>query len=245
MRNPIRGKSKLITQHLCDNIHARLNTPYKTLPTRYAERVLFDAIPRQPANPLPGVVHLPAFLAPDEQASLVDQARQLARSVAGTPVAMRRPQVGNGQMDAWMLSLGWFWATNPYRMVRHPQVPPIPDNFQALADAALRGARAIDPLVGPTPRIETALVNFYPPGKGMGAHVDAEEESDNAVVSLSFGQDAVFRIGGHDILLMSGDAVVFGGPARRARHAVLGAKRGTSTLLDGRLNITMRQMEET
>lgn len=208
--------------------------------------MLFDAaaIPRDPANPLPGVVHLPAFLRPEEQRELVDQARQLARSCAGTPVAMRRPQVGSGQMDAWMLSLGWFWATNPYRMVKHPQVPPIPENFQELAGRVMERARDIDPRVGPTPRIQTALVNFYPPGKGMGAHVDAEEKSENAVVSLSFGQDAVFRIEGHELLLMSGDAVVFGGPARRARHAVLGAKPGTSELLEGRLNITMRQMEE-
>ena len=140
-------------------------------------------------------------------------------------------------MDAWLLSLGWFWATNPYRMVRevdgHP-VPPIPEK-----------AREIDPLVGPTPKIETALVNFYPPGKGMGQHVDAEEESENAVVSLSFGQDTIFRIAGRDTLLLSGDVVVFGGPARRAKHGVLGARKGTSDLLEGRLNITMRQMEAT
>lgn len=160
---------------------------------------------------------------------------------------MRQPKVGGGQMDAWMLSLGWFWATNPYRMLREVNgvpVPPVPENFQAIADEAMERARAVDPLVGPTPKVETALVNFYPPGKGMGLHVDAEEKSENAVVSLSFGQDTIFRIDGHDILLMSGDVVVFGGPARRAKHGVLGARKGTSQLLDGRLNITMRQMED-
>ena len=150
-------------------------------------------------------------------------------------------------MDAWMLSLGWFWATNPYRMLQEVdgyQVPPVPENFQRIAGEVMDRAREIDKLVGETPKVETALVNFYPPGKGMGMHVDAEEASENAVVSLSFGQDCVFRIEGHDILLMSGDALVFGGPARRAKHGVLGAKKGTSTLLEGRLNITMRQMEK-
>lgn len=203
-------------------------------------------IPRPPARIIPGAVHLPGFLDLQAQEKLVGQAREIAREVAGTPVAMRRPKVGNGQMDAWLLSLGWFWATNPYRMVKqvdgHP-VPPVPANFQALADDVMAQAREIDPLVGPTPTIQTALVNFYPPGKGMGLHVDAEEESENAVVSLSFGQDTIFRIEGRDTLLMSGDAVVFGGPARRAKHGVLGAKKGTSTWLDGRLNITMRQMD--
>ena len=211
--------------------------------------MLFDAtvIPREPSCIMPGVVHLPAFFGPGEQQSLVEQVRELARSVAGTPVAMRQPFVGKGQMDAWMLSLGWFWVTNPYRMLQEVDgypVPPVPENFQRIAEQVMDRAREIDPLVGETPRVETALVNFYPPGKGMGMHVDAEEESENAVVSLSFGQDCVFRIEGHDILLMSGDALVFGGPARRAQHGVLGAKKETSTLLEGRLNITMRQMEK-
>ena len=222
---------------------------YKTATTYKVEQLLFDAtvIPRKPHRVMPGVVHLPAFFTTKRQREIVDQARELARSVAGTPVAMRQPKVGGGQMDAWMLSLGWFWATNPYRMLREVNgvpVPPVPENFQAIADEAMERARAVDPLVGPTPKVETALVNFYPPGKGMGLHVDAEEKSENAVVSLSFGQDTIFRIDGHDILLMSGDVVVFGGPARRAKHGVLGARKGTSQLLDGRLNITMRQMEE-
>lgn len=207
------------------------------------------AIPREPSNILPGVVHLPSFLPLPEQKALVEQARELARSVAGTPVAMRRPMVGSGQMKAWLLSLGWFWATNPYRLVQqvdgHP-VPPVPANFQELADRVMAAARQVDEQVGPTPKIETALVNFYPPGEGMGAHVDAEEESEAAVVSLSVGEETVFRIEGRDILLMSGDAVVFGGPARRAKHGVLGAKPGTGPdgtgLTEGRINITMRQV---
>lgn len=207
------------------------------------------AIPREPSNILPGVVHLPSFLPLPEQKALVEQARELARSVAGTPVAMRRPMVGSGQMKAWLLSLGWFWATNPYRLVQQVEgyaVPPVPANFQELAERVMEAARPVDEQVGPTPKIETALVNFYPPGEGMGAHVDAEEESEAAVVSLSVGEETIFRIEGRDILLMSGDAVVFGGPARRARHGVLGAKPGTGPdgtgLTEGRINITMRQV---
>lgn len=219
--------------------------------------MLFDAIPRPPANPLPGVVHLPGFLTAEEQEALVSQARELARSVQGTPVAMRRPVLRAGQMQAWMLSLGWYWATQPYRMLRevdgHP-VLPVPANFQEIADRVVAAGREVDPRVGPTPRVETVLVNFYPPGAGMGMHVDAEEESENAVVSLSIGEETVFRIagpsggpsGGADLLLMSGDALVFGGPARRACHGVLGARAGTGPagtgLKEGRINITMRQM---
>ncbi|QPK83330.1 alpha-ketoglutarate-dependent dioxygenase AlkB [Corynebacterium qintianiae] len=213
--------------------------------------MLIDAssLPRQPQRILPGVVHLPGFLAPAQQADLVEQAREIARAVAGTPVAMRRPKVGKGHMQAYLMSLGWFWATNPYRLVREVEgcpVPPVPANYQAIADDVLAAARGVDELVGDAVTVETALVNYYPPGPGMGMHVDAEEEADNAVVSLSIGDEIVFRIEGEDLLLMSGDALVFGGPARRARHGVLGARGGTGSegtgLTEGRINITMRQV---
>lgn len=226
---------------------------YLNFRVRKLEPMLFDALPREPSNPAPGVVHLPHFLALEQQEALVKQAREIARSVAGTPVAMRRPYVGTGQMTTWMLSLGWFWATKPYRLVRevdgHP-TPPIPANYQDIAARVMEAAREIDPRVGATPEVETALVNFYPPGTSMGMHVDAEEESDNAVVSLSIGEETIFRIEHADtqtdVLLMSGDALVFGGPARRARHGVMGVRAGTGPdgtgLVDGRINITMRQV---
>lgn len=217
--------------------------------------MLFDALPRTPSNPLPGVVHLPNFLSVEEQAALVKQARDIANQVKGTPVAMRRPRVGQGQMAAWLLSLGWFWQTQPYRLVREVDghaVPEVPANYQVMANNIMDHARAIDPLVGPTPTVETALVNFYPPGAGMGLHVDAEEESDNAVVSLSIGEETIFRIQNTentqqtDLLLMSGDALVFGGPARRAYHGVKAPREATGPettgLKEGRINITMRQV---
>lgn len=211
--------------------------------------MLFDALPRTPSNPLPGVVHLPNFLNVEEQAALVTQARDIAHRVKGTPVAMQRPRVGQGQMAAWLLSLGWFWQTQPYRLVREVDghtVPEVPANYQVIANNIMNQAREIDPLAGPTPTVETALVNFYPPGAGMGLHVDAEEESDNAVVSLSIGEETIFRIQETDLLLMSGDALVFGGPARRAYHGVKAPREATGPettgLKEGRINITMRQV---
>ena len=133
----------------------------------------------------------------------------------------------------------------------HP-VPEVPANYQVVANNIMNQAREIDPLVGPTPTVETALVNFYPPGAGMGLHVDAEEESDNAVVSLSIGEETIFRIQNTentqqtDLLLMSGDALVFGGPARRAYHGVKAPREATGPettgLKEGRINITMRQV---
>ncbi|SDS64417.1 alpha-ketoglutarate-dependent dioxygenase AlkB [Corynebacterium timonense] len=212
--------------------------------------MLFDAtdLPRPPTRIAEGVVHLPAFLSPDTQADLVRQARAIARGVAGTPVAMRRPQVGQHHMKAYLMSLGWFWATNPYRLVQEVDghaVPPVPENYQVMADAIIARAQELDAQINQM-AVETALVNFYPPGAGMGEHVDAQEEADNPVVSLSIGEETTFRIEGHKVVLMSGDALVFGGPARRARHGVTPPRPGTGPehtgLKEGRINITMRQV---
>ncbi|MDY5784667.1 alpha-ketoglutarate-dependent dioxygenase AlkB [Corynebacterium sp.] len=212
--------------------------------------MLFDAtdLPRPPHKVAEGVVHLPAFLTPETQAELVAQARDIAQSVAGTPVAMRRPMVGQHQMKAYLMSLGWFWATNPYRLVREidgVQVSPVPENYQAIADSVIAAARQLEPGIADV-TVETALVNFYPPGAGMGEHVDGEEEAGNPVVSLSIGEETTFRIAGQKVVLMSGDALVFGGPARRAQHSVAPPRAGTGPdytgLKDGRINITMRQV---
>ena len=44
---------------------------------------------------------------------------------------------------------------------------------------------------------ETAIINYYPLGSSMGGHTDHyEEELDQPLISVSFGQPAVFLIGG-------------------------------------------------
>jgi DNA oxidative demethylase len=62
----------------------------------------------------------------------------------------------------------------------------------------------------------------------MGLHQDKDEEELEApVVSLSLGDTALFRYGGlerddptRSIRLRSGDAIVFGGPARLIFHGI-------------------------
>ena len=90
----------------------------------------------------------------------------------------------------------------------------------------------------------------------MGMHVDADEASVAPVVSLSVGDEALFRIGGtehrnrpwDDIALLSGDLVVFGGVKRRAYHGVPSVRAGTLPdgcgLYEGRLNVTLRQLAD-
>jgi alkylated DNA repair protein (DNA oxidative demethylase) len=86
----------------------------------------------------------------------------------------------------------------------------------------------------------------------MGLHQDKDEADLCApVVSLSLGDEAIFRVGGthrkdptRTMRLRSGDAVVLGGEARLAFHGIDRILAGTSTLLaeGGRFNLTLRKV---
>ena len=86
----------------------------------------------------------------------------------------------------------------------------------------------------------------------MGLHQDRDEAAlDAPVLSLSLGDDALFRIGGttrkgptRSVKLCSGDVLVFGGPARLAFHGIDRVIAGTSALIPGggRLNRTLRRV---
>jgi alkylated DNA repair protein (DNA oxidative demethylase) len=101
---------------------------------------------------------------------------------------------------------------------------------------------------------DACLINFYEPAARMGMHQDKDEEAlDAPVVSLSLGDTALFRYGGLDrkeptrsVKLRSGDAIVFGGPARLIYHGVDRLTAGSSDLLPqgGRLNLTLRRVRK-
>ncbi len=225
---------------------------------------LFDApgarFPRPSREVASGVVHLPDWLPLGEQAALVGEARGIARSVAGTPLAMTRPQLRSGQMSVHILSLGQHWATNPYRYVTSVDgvpVPPIPASFHDLAARALADAAALSPSLAAWSgkyRAEAALVNYYAPESTMGMHQDANELSEAPVISLSIGDTGIFRLGNTenrnrpwvDVPLLSGDLIIFGGEHRRAFHGVPRIEADTAPegcgLDRGRINITIRQV---
>jgi alkylated DNA repair protein (DNA oxidative demethylase) len=91
----------------------------------------------------------------------------------------------------------------------------------------------------------------------MSLHQDKDEAALSApVVSISLGDEAVFRIGGvqrggptKTARLASGDVVMFGGPARLAFHGIDRILPGTSTLITdafsrgGRINLTLRRVK--
>jgi alkylated DNA repair protein (DNA oxidative demethylase) len=106
--------------------------------------------------------------------------------------------------------------------------------------------------IADAPPPQCCLVNFYGAGARMSLHQDKDETALAApVVSVSLGDEAVFRIGGvrrggatKSVRLASGDVVMFGGPARLAHHGIDRILPGTSTLLPdgGRVNLTLRRV---
>ncbi|KAG5670130.1 hypothetical protein PVAND_000412 [Polypedilum vanderplanki] len=74
---------------------------------------------------------------------------------------------------------------------------------------------------------EAAIINFYYIGTTLAAHKDISEHCNSPLFSLSFGQSAIFLIGGENkdddaipILLNSGDIVVMSNESRFLYHAV-------------------------
>lgn len=195
-----------------------------------------------------GTVHLPAHLDRPAQRALLDAVRDVVRQAplyvptmprSGKPMQVRMSNCG---------SLGW--VTDKERGYRYQDThpvsgkpwPPIPDELMALwqnlADY-------------PAPP-EACLINFYADTAKMGLHQDRDEdEFDAPVLSVSLGDDCLFRIGGtsrggktRSIRLASGDVVLLGGPSRLRYHGVDRIYPQSSTLLKdgGRINLTLRRV---
>jgi len=200
---------------------------------------------------LPGVVHVAGWLTPTAQRALVAQFRQWARPPAG----LRHPRVPNGQlMSVQSVCLGWHWQPYAYSRTAddtdHSQVKPLPDEIADMGRAAVMdayggGTDAFTP--------DAAIVNLYVPGARLGLHEDGEEPSAAPVVTISLGDTCVFRLAGvdrrtgpfTDVILCSGDLLVFGRQNRRIYHGVPKVLKGTAPdgldLPAGRLSLTLRE----
>ena len=199
-----------------------------------------------------GVAWLKRYLSPGEQQTLVARCREIIDGPAGGYVPTVR---GGGKMRVRMACLGRHWnpLTYKYEATRvdydGAPVPPVPEAFAALAMRAARDA-------GFTFRPDICLINLYGPDGRMGLHQDKDESPSSIsaglpVVSISLGDTARFLLGGlrrrepvEPILLESGDAFVFGGPARLRYHGVSRIIPGTAPPalgIEGRFNLTFRQ----
>ncbi|MEM8647451.1 MAG: alpha-ketoglutarate-dependent dioxygenase AlkB [Pseudomonadota bacterium] len=194
-----------------------------------------------------GLVLASGHLTPAEQAELVAEIRQVvAAAPLYRPVMPRFGRPFSVQMSNCG-PLGWVSDKSGYRyQATHPVSgalwPEIPDLV----------SKIWEDLAGYSAPAECCLINFYDDAAKMGLHRDENEEVfDAPVVSVSLGDEALFRFGGPDrkdptrsFRLMSGDVLVMGGASRLNYHGVDRIYPGTSNLLKdgGRLNLTLRRV---
>ena len=201
-----------------------------------------------------GASHLKAFLSLEQQRDFAGACRALIDGVVPGYVPVVR---GGGKMHVRMLCLGRHWNGQTYRYERarsdydHLDVPPLPPAFRDLA-------REIAAAAGMTLDADLCILNYYDREGRMGLHQDKDESAQSLaagvpVVSVSLGDTARFLFGGlrrrdpvEALLLESGDAFVFGGPARLRYHGVsriLLATGPPELVLIGRYNLTFRQYD--
>jgi alkylated DNA repair protein (DNA oxidative demethylase) len=203
---------------------------------------------------VPGAFHLQHRLELDEQRALASECMALLDgSVPGYVPVVR----GGGKMHVRMLCLGRHWNGRKYTYEATRTdfdglpAPPLPDAFRDLA-------QRIAASVGMPLEPDLCIVNYYGADGRMGLHQDKDESALSIaaglpVVSISLGDTARFLFGGtrrrdpvETRLLESGDAFVFGGPARLRYHGVSRIIPGTAPAelaLAGRLNLTFRQYD--
>ena len=200
----------------------------------------------------PGAFHLHGYLSLDAQCRLAAQCRALVDGAVPAYVPIVR---GGGRMHVRMLCLGRHWngQTYKYEPARTDHdglpAPPLPDAFATLANDIARSA-------GMTLAADLCILNYYDAEGRMGLHQDKDESEPSLaagvpVVSVSLGDTARFLFGGvkrrdpvEARLLESGDAFVFGGPARLRYHGVsriLPHTAPPALELTGRFNLTFRQ----
>ena len=202
----------------------------------------------------PGAFHLERYLSVNAQRALADRCRALVDGAVPAYVPVVR---GGGKMHVRMLCLGRHWNGKTYRYEPTRSdfdglpAPPLPEAFRALA-------REIAASAGMTLDADLCILNYYEADGRMGLHQDKDESEQSIaagipVVSVSLGDTARFLFGGlkrrdpvESRMLESGDAFVFGGPARLRYHGVSRILPGTAPPdldLTGRFNLTFRQYD--
>ena len=190
-----------------------------------------------------GVHVFRGYLDGEQQRAILNAVREIARAAPPfTPVTARGRRM-SVQMTA-AGRFGWYSDRRGYRYIpRHPDGddwPAIPPEIMAIWED-----------LADCPRLpECCLVNFYGEGARMGMHQDKDEADFSwPVVSISLGDDGLFRIGNltrggktESVWLNSGDVVVMGGESRLVYHGVDRIRYGSSRLLEngGRINLTLR-----
>ncbi len=192
---------------------------------------------------LNGVTIHKGFLDREAQQDMVAALRGVAKAAP----FRRYTTPGGREMSVAMTAagaLGWITDRSGYRYAAtHRDGQPWPEIPQVILDLWER-------VSGVDRAPDSCLVNFYGEGAKMGMHQDRDEADTRwPVVSISLGDDALFRVGGVDKpspskshWLKSGDIAILKDEARLAYHGIDRIRFGSSDLLQeaGRLNVTLR-----
>lgn len=190
-----------------------------------------------------GVALWRAYLSRAAQEAMVADLRAV---VAAAPLAA--PVTPSGKpMSVRMTAAGRFGWVTDRRGYRYEPVQPSGTGWPPIPESVLAVWRAV---TGFEREPDCCLVNLYRDAARMGLHQDRDEADFTwPVLSISLGDEALFRIGGverggttQSVWLRSGDVLVMGGPARLVYHGIDRIRAGSSTLLEGggRINLTLR-----
>lgn len=181
--------------------------------------------------------------------SRVDQENLVAdiRAIVASAPLFTPTTASGRKMRVRMTSAGRFGWISDRSGYRYAQTHPNGQPWPAIPETVVDIWRAVS---GSDAAPECCLVNFYDESAKMGMHQDRDEaDFSHPVVSISLGDDALFRVGNlqhggttQSVWLSSGDVVVMGGDARLRFHGIDRVKHGSSSLLKnaGRINLTLR-----
>ena len=191
-------------------------------------------------------VVFPGFLGMEEQHALVADLRDVA---VLAPFRQFETRFGK-RLSVRMSAAGDYGWVSDRRGYRYERMQPDGRVWPEIPAALMR---LWDDLSGCDRHPQCCLVNYYAEATRMGLHQD-NDEMDFAcpVLSVSLGDDALFRVGGRNksdptksIWLKSGDVVLLTGASRLAYHGIDRIRFGSSSLLQkgGRINVTMRVVD--
>ena len=150
-------------------------------------------------------------------------------------------------MSVKITSAGRFGWVSDRRGYRYAPAHPSAGAWPAIPESVLVVWRQV---TGLSRVPDCCLINLYRDDARMGLHQDRDEADLSwPVLSVSLGDDALFRIGNvarggttQSVWLRSGDVLVMGGEARLVHHGIDRIRAGSSTLLKdgGRINLTLR-----